>query len=278
MKCHHCSREVKLWQTFCPACGNRLQGKSFSTIAEAPIVMEPQSRRQLLRKTLQFTLLALAVIVLASVIRLGPPRAHPVTKEVAKAVAPTSQPAATPEPVASPPSAEAAPVAAPAPPPEVQLPPINFLTDVLELRSAAKTTSAKLVPVVAKTKKKQPEILVSIDDVLPRRVSKPVPVPKALMSEVPPPAPLPREADANLDVDTAYTLLQPNVGLVSIKSYVPARVYIDGVYSGVTPRSVKLLAGQHSISLMAGGYQEYTRTVQVSGRQQIGILASLSKK
>jgi PEGA domain len=272
MKCHHCSHEVKLWQTFCPSCGSRQQGKSFSTIAEAPIPMEPQPRRQLLRKTLQLALLALAIIVLASVARFSPPQANPVVKDTAALAAPTPPPA--PLPVASP----APVVPLPAAPPvsaETKLSPINFLTDVMGLRPTANAAAPKLSPGTA-ARPKSTVAEVSTDDVLPQKARQPVAPAQPVLPAAP--ATAPPEADPNLEVDTAHTLLQANVGLVSIKSYVPARVYIDGVYSGVTPRSVKLLAGAHSISLLAGGYHEYSRTVKVSGQQQIGILASLSKK
>lgn len=273
MKCHHCSHEVKLWQTFCPSCGSRQQGKSFSTIAEAPIPMEPQPRRQLLRKTLQLALLALAIIVLASVTRFSLPQANPVVKDTAALAAPTPPPA--PPPIASPAPVVLPPAAPPPVPAETKLMPINFLTEVMGLRPTAKGAAPKLSPGIP-VQPKSAEAEVRTDDVLPQKARQPVAPAQPVLPAAP--ATAPPEADPNLEVDTAHTLLQANVGLVSIKSYVPARVYIDGVYSGVTPRSVKLLAGAHNISLLAGGYHEYVRTVKVSGQQQIGILASLSKK
>lgn len=65
--------------------------------------------------------------------------------------------------------------------------------------------------------------------------------------------------------------------MLTIKSYVPARIYINGEFSGVTPRTVKLLAGEHTVTLVADGYQEWARKVKLSGQQQAGILASLKK-
>ena len=66
-------------------------------------------------------------------------------------------------------------------------------------------------------------------------------------------------------------------GLVSINSPVPARVYIDGQYSGVTPRSVHLLVGEHSLRLVADGYQEWTRRIRVRNRQQVGVIAAMTR-
>jgi hypothetical protein len=222
---------------------------------------------------LQLALLALAIIVLASVTRFSLPQANPVVKDTAALAAPTPPPA--PSPVASPAPVVLPPAASPPVPVESKRTTINFLTEVMGLRPTATAAASSLSPGTP-AQPKGAAVAVSTDDVLPQKARQPVaPAPPVLPVA---PATTPPEADPNLEVDTAHTLLQANVGLVSIKSYVPARVYIDGVYSGVTPRSVKLLAGAHSISLLAGGYHEYVRTVKVSGQQQIGILASLSKK
>ena len=275
MNCHHCAQEVKLWQTFCPYCGARLQNNSFSTIAEAPVTVERQSRRQLLRKALQFVLLAITVIILASVLRLSPPQANPLPKEAAAtAVAASPSPVPTPEPVIIAPPAVPAP--APSVKPAAKLQPIDLLADVFGLTPKSSLPKTRQVT-VERTKKAKSDLLVT-DEALPRKLLKPVAPPRPAAPEPEPAVPAPVEAAANLELDGGATLLQPNTGLVSIKSYVPARVYIDGVYSGVTPRSVKLLTGEHSISLMANGYHEYIRTIKVGGQQQIGILAAMSKK
>lgn len=276
MKCHQCSHVVKIWQTFCPSCGIRLQSKSFSTINETPAPAEPSRQRRTLRKTLQFALLALAVILLASAVRLGPPQVNPVAKEAAKAVA-----VATPTPATTP-TSEPSPVPTPPPPTvaETKLAPINLLTDVFGLGSTAKPAPPKAVKTTT-TSPAEPPVASSADEAPAKKLGKSAmmpPPPPSIPNTPPPPPTRAPDTEANLEVEATPTLLQANVGLVSIKSYVPARIYIDGRYSGVTPRSVKLLAGEHSISLMAGGYQEYTRRVKVSGQQQIGILASLSKK
>lgn len=276
MNCHHCTRDVKLWQTFCPYCGSRQLNKSFSTIAEEPIILEPQSSRQLLRKTMQFVLVALAVIVLASVFRLSPPQANPVVKEAAKPNA-ASSPASLPTPEPTLVAAPVVPVPKPTVQPEAKLPPIDLMADVFEIRGAAKVATPKLRNAAMAVRQTEPNLPVA-DEARPKKAIKPPIVSEPNLLEAKPILPRPVEAEANLEVDTTKTLLQPNIGLLSIKSYVPARVYIDGVYSGVTPRSVKLLAGDHSISLMANGYHEYSRTIKVAGQQQIGILASLSKK
>lgn len=67
-------------------------------------------------------------------------------------------------------------------------------------------------------------------------------------------------------------------GFIAVNSRVPARIYVDGQFSGVTPRTVRLAAGSHQIKLIAEGYEDWTRRVQLKSRQQLGVMASLKKK
>jgi hypothetical protein len=67
-------------------------------------------------------------------------------------------------------------------------------------------------------------------------------------------------------------------GFVSVNSYTPARIYVDGQFSGVTPRTIRLTAGDHQIRLIADGYEDWTRRVRLKARQQVGIMASMKKK
>jgi hypothetical protein len=83
---------------------------------------------------------------------------------------------------------------------------------------------------------------------------------------------------AELDVEPVGVLFSPNIGLLTIKSYIRARVYIDGQFSGYTPRSVKLSTGEHRLTLLADGYEEWSRNLRLKGNQQIGIMAALVKK
>ena len=66
-------------------------------------------------------------------------------------------------------------------------------------------------------------------------------------------------------------------GLV-INSHTPAKIYINGQFSGITPRTIKLNAGDHQIRLMADGYEEWTRRVRVKNKQQVEINATIKKK
>ena len=56
-----------------------------------------------------------------------------------------------------------------------------------------------------------------------------------------------------------------------------AKVYIDGHFSGYTPTFLPLSAGTHRISLMADGYEEWRRTIQVEGHQPVSLNPSLRK-
>lgn len=288
MKCQHCAREIKLWQSACPYCQNRTQPNSYSTIVEAPESPEQSSRRRLLQQVLQFSLVAVTFIALASLVRLNPPKANPLPPESLRAAANLSpSPVPTPEllirneaPNVVP--TEVTPVPKSAPVPVTESQPISLFS-AEDLRLASRSASvARLTTSVAATPKKSPRASAPIapdasaDEVAPKKMATPI----APSVSAPPNSPSATTAETSpkLEVEAAGVLLHPNTGLVTIKSYVPARVYIDGVYSGSTPRSVKLLAGDHTISLLAEGYHDYSRKVKVSGQQQLGILASMNKK
>jgi hypothetical protein len=66
-------------------------------------------------------------------------------------------------------------------------------------------------------------------------------------------------------------------GLV-INSFTPARIYIDGQFSGTTPRTIKLNTGDHQVRLIADGYEEWTRRVRLKNKRQVEISASMKKK
>jgi cytoskeletal protein RodZ len=77
------------------------------------------------------------------------------------------------------------------------------------------------------------------------------------------------EIDSKTDVET---------GVVAINSYTTARIYINGQFSGLTPRTIKLSAGDHQIRLIADGYEDWTRRIRLKKQQQVGIMASMKKK
>ncbi|MBK7598528.1 MAG: PEGA domain-containing protein [Acidobacteria bacterium] len=57
----------------------------------------------------------------------------------------------------------------------------------------------------------------------------------------------------------------------------PAKIYIDGHYSGPTPTTVRLTAGDHQVRLIADGYDEWTRRVKLKSRRQTAIMASMRR-
>lgn len=84
-------------------------------------------------------------------------------------------------------------------------------------------------------------------------------------------------ARVELDVEPSETKQTSNAGFVSVNSYVPARIYVDGQFSGITPRIVKLAAGEHQIRLIADGHEDWARRIRLKNRQQVGLLASMRK-
>lgn len=282
MKCQNCSREIKLWQSACPYCQNRTQPKSYSTITEAAESPEHNSRRRLLQQVLQFSLVAVTFIALASLVRFNPPKANPLPQESLRAAngnsaAPAPAPElATPVEAPMPAPTELVPEAKPAPEPQTLS--LFSAEDVrLASKGVASTSTARSFVAGTPRKSRFTSVpAVTTDEAASKKIATPIAPSVSIPSN--PPTATTADTDPKLEIESAGVLLHPNTGLVTIKSYVPARVYIDGVYSGSTPRSVKLLAGDHTISLLANGYHDYSRKVKISGQQQLGILASMSKK
>jgi hypothetical protein len=84
--------------------------------------------------------------------------------------------------------------------------------------------------------------------------------------------------DAELGIEQIDPKNSGETGFVAINSYTPARIYINGQFSGVTPRTIKLNAGDHQVRLIADGYEDWTRRVRLKSKQQVGIIASMKKK
>jgi hypothetical protein len=119
----------------------------------------------------------------------------------------------------------------------------------------------------SKPKTKIPEDAGEVKETLLRFPTK---VPRDLITDT--------SSGAELGVEPVEAALSPHIGLLTIKSYIRARVYIDGQFSGYTPRSVKLTTGEHKLTLLADGHEEWSRSLRLKGNQQIGIMAALIKK
>ena len=282
MKCQNCLREIATWHTYCPHCQTRVSPPTYSIIThdltETP---EQNSRRKLLRNTVQFTLFGIALIALAGVIRLNQPRANAPAKDI-----PGTQPesAAAAKLNTIPDAVAALPLPASAPGRNENIEPKN--SQPIALFSAVVVARAmnKRVPSVAipRAKNEPPRKIIAVaapsGEVAPVDEAPPKKLAALIKSPTAQEVTAKKEAEPNLEIESGAASLNAKIGLLTIKSYVPARVYIDGTFSGVTPRSIKLLTGDHAITLMANGYQEYSRVVTVKGQQQIGILAAMNKK
>ena len=88
----------------------------------------------------------------------------------------------------------------------------------------------------------------------------------------------PAREGTELGVEQIEVRQQAEVGYLTINSYTSARIYVDGQFSGVTPRTVKLAPGEHQIRLMTDGYEDWARRIRLNSRQQVGIMASMKKK
>ncbi|MBI3422007.1 MAG: PEGA domain-containing protein [Acidobacteria bacterium] len=68
-----------------------------------------------------------------------------------------------------------------------------------------------------------------------------------------------------------------NTGGLSLKSDTRAKVYLDGQFSGFTPQTVRLAPGEHKVSVLADGHEEWSRKIRLKAGQQINLKASLKK-
>ncbi len=117
-------------------------------------------------------------------------------------------------------------------------------------------------------------------DELPTNEERMQGLPEQASGESPPALPEPilgAGSSSAVEIERTEPPANGKTGIVSINSYIPARVYIDGQYSGITPRTVHLLVGEHNLRLVADGYQEWTSRIRVKNRQQLGVIAALTK-
>ncbi len=248
MQCPGCQSEVKGWHFYCPTCRTLLRAPSGAVISETTHT-QPFSSRLVhgVRIVLLIALLA-GLVIAVMMTYAGNSRPSQNTQH-------PPETGVQPLPRSSVPSTERE---------EKQT------GEVVGVKASRPATKA---PASGKFSSPQPTPApVEPSEGRPDPVD--VAAPKLTLLQS---APVVAEAmdGVEIGVEPLDPTLTQQTGLLTIKSYVPARIYINGQYSGVTPRTVKLLAGEHTIILMAEGYEDWTRKIQVKGRQQVGLLASL---
>jgi hypothetical protein len=283
MNCHRCQTSLKHWRTHCPQCGAQLLPLPYSTISDS--ATPARARRTPLVKSLRLSLLVLALVGLAVTARLNSARSSGQSsaqnaapaRRASAALSPTPAPAVPAAEESGPPPpavAEATAAAATARLPRPAAPPSEFRAEpaaklVATSAVAANAPALTAPPATASAAPARPAETAAPKADPPQRADIAMPKLPSVTQSV--------EARAGLEVEGGAVLLSRHTALLTVKSYVPARIYIDGAYSGVTPRSVKLVAGEHTVTLVADGFQEWTRKVRLNGQEQAGILASLKK-
>jgi hypothetical protein len=72
--------------------------------------------------------------------------------------------------------------------------------------------------------------------------------------------------------------LNPALGELTVESLAqPARVYIDGSYSGIAPRTVRLRAGVHTILVVSDGHAPWEQKFFIPGGKASVVRAELSR-
>lgn len=269
MKCHRCQTELTHWRTHCPQCRAHLMPLPHTTISEE----EAGKRRQRARmiKWLRVGLLTALLLALAVAAKMNSAKTShrplPSTQVAQGEATATSSPKPADDRTIN------APPALPQPERRVRQA-LSAVPAVAPTVAWSQTTPPKAIPTPGPSPAPR---IASADPALvpaaPQNVTPPA-LPRAAAA---PAAPAAVAEQGSIEVDLADVALSARTALLTIKSYAPARIYIDGAYSGVTPRTVKLLAGEHTVMLIADGYQEWTRKVRLNGQEQAGILASLRK-
>ncbi len=124
----------------------------------------------------------------------------------------------------------------------------------------------------------QPQAPVPKPPASPAKVENSPPASASESASIPRSTAKPVVNDVRLGVEQIDAKTAGETGMVAINSYAPARIYVDGQFSGTTPRTIRLTAGDHQIRLIADGYEDWTRRIRLKSRQQVGIMASMKKK
>jgi hypothetical protein len=242
MHCPSCQREVLGWHFYCPHCRFQLRAHTGALILETKT--EPKRLPTPLERLLSVILVTAALLVLSAAIILtgtGVEKQSRVAEETLAQPSPTS--AVLSYRAQSPRRA-----------PDVGKKPMEQATERPPARAVTGAIAASS-PAASPSGTAQP-------------------LPSAPVKAAVPGAAKPAGSGA--------ARLAPahgqNLGLLVIKSQTRARIYINGQFSGFAPRTIKLLAGEHTVVLSADGYQDWSQKVQVRGGQQASILADLNKK
>lgn len=98
----------------------------------------------------------------------------------------------------------------------------------------------------------------------------------------PPSVAAPAVDNANLPQLTItgnLTSVPPTIGELTIDASVTgARIYIDGGYSGIAPRTVRLRAGIHTILILNDGYESWEAKLNLPGAKTAAVRVELQPK
>ena len=252
MQCPDCRSEVLGWPVSCPHCQTSLQSFSNLTASE-----KPQALSLRLTRAVRLILVTIALVILATAVRLN----YGGGKQT-EGRSVLAQTKASPSPTPLPPST------AIVPPDETR--------ELATVERAASHAPPKATAPIAGRESTEPAAApieeagvhaAGADEAVPPKINATKPASAAAEA-----------AGEEIGIEPPDPTITDSLGLLTVKSYTRARIYIDGQFSGVTPRTIKLLAGEHSLSLMADGYEEWKRKVRLRGREQVGVLASMNKK
>src|SRR5581483_12023715 len=284
MKCFVCRSEFAGWRTTCPKCQIPVLSIHKETVSELGDGVQELGRRgSALFSVLRVGALAVVLTILATAVRLNYASSGKTQELSGRA---NIRSVATPSPGPGPSADQPVGCQANKPAERTALKTGSDLSDQVGTvvpgggtrRAENSTSQAEIsdnrtlrpVPSAPLGKESQGERIAGPVMAEPSKNSVPSSAPAAVEPAV--------EAAPEISLEPPDKTLSNHTGLLTMNSYIKARIYIDGQYSGTTPRTVKLLSGEHKVTLIADGFEEWTRKIRLNGRQQTGLMASMSKK
>jgi len=265
MQCPRCQTEVSEWQFYCPNCSAQVQ--NYTSEVERP------QRGKIERVGVRVLKALLAIFIVGALVLM----ARMVQwKQLFDSIRGNTDASAEISPGSKSERASRARASA-ARPADGSLAPVRT-------KDAARAEKSQAVESVRALPQKIEE-LPSADDQpqapKPKPPAKAAEEPSTAVAEsvsTPKSAAEPVRDGVQLGVEQIDAKSSGETGQVTINSYTPARIYVNGQFSGITPRTIRLTAGDHQIRLMADGHEDWTRRVRLKARQQVGIMASMKKK
>lgn len=256
MQCPGCQGEILVWQFYCPDCRTQLRWTTGTSLTAyeigKPAPSEPPPSRKLpvILAAAVLSGVVLAVIVISDISHWTAVRHPSLTQNAAL----LTESVALAESV-------------------VNRPVVRHVASTVSEQKLEEKAVPPLAPQSTPRESRKPPAKLELSE----HSAQPVVAPAA-PSAAPKSTTTEPVKSVEINAEPLGSAFDPRMSLLTIKSDTRARIYVNGQFSGVTPRTIRLLAGEHTITLSADGCDDWSRKIQLQGRQQMNIVAALSQK